>query len=100
MKKLKMNALVGALMAVATSSVMAQSTDAQAWSGFYGEAKVGYASFMPTIGNGIGADPEGKDLFSFSNKTGVFDFIIKLLIPTNLIKIDILNGIKNPIFDF
>ena len=52
MKKLKMNALVGALMAVATSSVMAQSTDAQAWSGFYGEAKVGYASFMPTIGNG------------------------------------------------
>ena len=52
MKKIKMSALVLAAASIASTSVMAQSSDAQAWAGPFVQAKVGYASFSPTVGNG------------------------------------------------
>ena len=52
MKKLQISALALALMSIASGSAMAQSNDAQSWSGVYAQAKAGYASFNPSVGNG------------------------------------------------
>jgi len=52
MKQLKMTVLALALISISVSSAMAQSSPAQAWSGFSTDIKAGYASFFPKIGNG------------------------------------------------
>ena len=58
MKTVKIGALSLALSGIVVAhSAVAQSTEAQAWQGFYADAKVGYASFSPSVGSGSLAFP-------------------------------------------
>ena len=66
MKKIKMSALVLAAASIASTGVMAQSSDAQAWAGPFVQAKVGYASFSPTVGNGSLALPAASGTYNAS----------------------------------
>jgi hypothetical protein len=52
MKIFKIGPLALALACVTPTPAMAQSTDAQAWSGLFVQAKAGYASFTPSLGGG------------------------------------------------
>ena len=65
MKTVKISALVLALAGAFATSANAQSAKTNAWEGFFGQASVGFASFMPKIGSTTIA-PTGK-LATYSN---------------------------------